>query len=223
MPSIDLRLYALVDADNLGANDLAGQAAQAARHGATVIQYRDKTGASRQLVERGRAIHAALLGTGVPLLVNDRVDVALAIGAQGVHLGRDDMHPSDARQLLGESAIIGLTVKSAADADSAAGAPIDYACVGGVFATISKHNPEPPVGLDGFAELVARIKRSKPDMPVGAIAGIDFETAPEVVAAGADGVAVISAIFRAADPAEATRRMRAIIDRALEERTTCQP
>ena len=220
MPKVDLRLYALADADNLGVDDLAAQAAQAARNGATVIQYRDKTGTSRQLVERGRAIREALLGTGVPLLVNDRVDVALAIAADGVHLGRGDMHPDDARQILGESAIIGLTVKNAADADLAASAPIDYACIGGVFTTISKHNPEPPVGLHGFAALAERIRRSKPDMSVGAIAGIDFKTAPEIIAAGADGVAVISAIFRATDPAEATKRMRAIIDQALEKRTT---
>ncbi|HEV7417393.1 MAG TPA: thiamine phosphate synthase [Tianweitania sediminis] len=202
----------------MGVNELAEQAAAAARNGATVIQYRDKTGTGRQMVDRGRTIRAALLGTGVPLLINDRADVALAIGANGVHLGREDMHPEDARRLLGETAIIGLTVKNAADADFAAMASIDYACVGGVFTTISKHNPEPPVGLNGFAELAMHIKRSKPDMPVGAIAGIDFETAPEVIKAGADGVAVISAIFRAGDPAAATRRMRSIIDQALEER-----
>lgn len=223
MASLDLRLYALVDADNLGPDHLAEQAAVAAGNGATVIQYRDKSGTSRQLVERGRAIRVALAGTGVPLLVNDRVDVALAIEADGVHIGREDMHPADARRLLGDGAIIGLTVKDVADADLAASAPIDYACVGGVFSTMSKVNPVPPVGLGGLAALAARMRRARPDMPVGAIAGIDFETATKVIAAGADGVAVISAIFRAPDPAEATRRMRRIIDQALQEKTKCQP
>lgn len=223
MASLDLRLYALVDADNLGPDRLAGQAALAARNGATLIQYRDKTGTSRQMVERGRAIRAALAGTGVPLLANDRVDVALAIEADGIHIGREDMLPADARRLLGDGAIIGLTVKDDADADLAAGAPIDYACVGGVFSTLSKVNPAPPVGIEGLASLAARMRRARPDMPIGAIAGIDFETAPKVIAAGADGAAVISAIFRASDVAEATRRMRRTIDQALEERTKCQP
>lgn len=219
MTSLDLRLYALVDADNLGPEHLAERAAVAARNGATVIQYRDKTGGGRQMVERGRAIRAALAGTGVPLLVNDRVDVAMAIEAEGVHLGREDIHPADARRLLGDGAIVGLTVKSEADADAAIAAPINYTCIGGVFSTLSKVNPDAPVGLDGLARLLTRIRRARPDLPVGAIAGIDVDTAPGVIAAGADGVAVISAIFRAPDIADATRRMRRIVDQALAERT----
>lgn len=219
MASPELRLYALVDADNLGPDRLPEQAALAARNGATLIQYRDKTGSSRQMVERGRAIRAALAGTGVPLLVNDRVDVALAIEADGIHIGREDMHPVDARRLLGDGAIIGLTVKDEADADLAASAPIDYACIGGVFTTMSKINPTPPVGLEGLASLVSRMKHARPDMPIGAIAGIDFDTAARVIAGGADGVAVISAIFRASDPAEATRHLRRTVDQALHERT----
>src|SRR5690606_33463276 len=146
-----------------GPDRLPEQAALAARNGATLIQYRDKTGSSRQMVERGRAIRAALAGTGVPLLVNDRVDVALAIEADGIHIGREDMHPVDARRLLGDGAIIGLTVKDEADADLAASAPIDYACIGGVFTTMSKINPTPPVGLEGLASLVSRMKHARPD------------------------------------------------------------
>jgi thiamine-phosphate pyrophosphorylase len=223
MARLDLRLYALVDADSLGSDRLPELAALAARNGATLIQYRDKTGTGRQMVERGRAIRAALAGTDVPLLVNDRVDIASAIQADGVHLGREDMRPADARRLLGDSAIIGLTVKDRADADFAAGAPVDYVCVGGVFSTLSKINPAPPVGLEGLAGLAARIRQTRPRIPIGAIAGIDLESAPKVVRAGADGVAVISALFRAADPAEATRRMRRAIDQAIEEKTQCRP
>ena len=112
----------------------------AARGGATIIQYRDKNSPTRLMVERARAIHAALRGTGVPLVVNDRIDVALAAGVEGVHVGREDMLVADARRLLGPDAIIGLTVKNEADAQAAIEADIDYACIGGLFETPAKHN-----------------------------------------------------------------------------------
>ena len=95
----------------------------------------------------------ALAGTGVPLIVNDRADVALAAGADGVHLGQDDLHPADARRLLGPGAVIGLTVKTPEQADALAGLPVDYGCIGGVFATVSKTNPAPPIGLAGLAAI----------------------------------------------------------------------
>ena len=218
MNRIDLRLYAIVDTDNLGAENLAAFAGAAARNGATVMQYRDKHSGTRLLVERARAIHAALAGTGVPLLVNDRIDVALAAGAEGVHIGRDDMGAADARRLLGPNAIIGLTVKNEADAKAAIDAPIDYACIGGVFLTLSKDNPDAPVGLDGFRKLAGLIRAARPDMPIGAIAGMTLETAPETIRAGADGIAAIGALFKSGDVPEAVRAMRGAIERALEER-----
>jgi thiamine-phosphate pyrophosphorylase len=218
MPDVDYRLNALVDADSLGRQRLPELAAIAARNGATILQYRDKTGSTRDMIELARAIRAAIAGTGVPLVMNDRVDVALAAGLDGVHLGREDMLPGDARRLLGAAAIIGLTVKNEADADRALAARADYACIGGVFATLSKNNPDPPVGIDGFARLAARIRTRRPAMPVGAIAGISLETAPRLVEAGADGVAVISAFFGASDPAAASRDFRRAIDEALARR-----
>lgn len=217
MPKVDYRLNALVDARLAEMLDLADLARIAACNGATLIQYRDKTSPTRTMIEQARAIAAALAGTDVPLVVNDRVDVALAAGADGVHLGRDDMDAATARAIMGEAAIIGLTVKNAADAQVAIASPIDYACIGGVYQTLSKHNPDPPVGLGGFARLRATLLATKPGLPVGAIAGIDAQRAGEVVAAGADGVAVISAIFSATDPAAATRDLRACVDLALKE------
>lgn len=217
MPKVDYRLNALIDARLADRSDLAELARIAARNGATLIQYRDKTNATRTMIEQASAIGAALVGTGVPFVVNDRVDVALAAGADGVHLGRDDMDAAMARSIMGEAAIIGLTVKDERDAQVAIGSPIDYACIGGVYETLSKHNPDPPVGLDGFARLRAMLLAAKPGLPVGAIAGIDARRASEVVAAGADGVAVISAIFSATDPAAATRELLACVDRALTE------
>src|SRR5690606_21631927 len=112
---VDLSLYVLVDPAQSRGRPLAEAAAAAARGGATLIQLRDKTGSTRALVDAARSIRAALAGTGVPLLVNDRVDVALAAEADGVHLGREDMAVPDARRLLGPDAIIGATVRSEAD------------------------------------------------------------------------------------------------------------
>ena len=216
--TIDYRLNALVDASLADIAPLPELAAVAARHGATIIQYRDKHATTRQMIEQALLIVEALKGTGVPLVINDRVDVALASGADGVHLGADDMDAHTARRLLGPAAIIGLTVKNLKDAERAATAPGDYACIGGVFETISKVNPDAPVGLDGFQHLRHHLKQARPDMPVGAIAGITLERVAPLIAAGADGVALISALFRAGDIAAATRNFRREVDHALEAR-----
>lgn len=212
---IDYRLNALVDASLADIAPLPELAAVAARHGATIIQYRDKHASTRQMIEQATLIAEALRATGVPLVINDRVDVALASGADGVHLGADDMDAETARRLLGENAIIGLTVKNTADAERAAKAPADYACIGGVFETVSKVNPDAPVGLEGFRELRSYLRRARPEMPVGAIAGITLDRVAPVVNAGADGVAVISGLFRAVNIAAATGDFRRQVDLAL--------
>ncbi|MGF9567055.1 thiamine phosphate synthase [Neorhizobium sp. JUb45] len=214
--TIDYRLNPIVDAGLADIGNLPELAAIAAKNGATLIQYRDKTGSTGAMIERAKAILEALRGTGVPLVVNDRVDVALAAGADGVHLGADDMDAATARRLLGPAAIIGLTVKTPADAERAGRAAASYACIGGVFETLSKHNPDPPVGLDGFRRLRAQLRTLDPGLPVGAIAGIGLRQVPDVIAAGADGVAVISAIFRAPDIATACRDFRHAVDHALK-------
>ena len=212
---IDYRLNALVDASLADIAPLQELATVAARHGATIIQYRDKHASTRQMIEQAKLIVDALKATGVPLVINDRVDVALACGADGVHLGADDMDAETARRLLGENAIIGLTVKNTADAERAAKAPADYACIGGVFETVSKVNPDAPVGLEGFRELRSYLRHARPEMPVGAIAGITLDRVAPLVDAGADGVAVISGLFRAIDIAAATSNFRRQVDAAL--------
>lgn len=214
----DIRCYAILDPDHCRGRSLAEMARAAAAGGATILQYRDKTGSTREMVERAREIVAALVGTRVPLLVNDRVDVALAARAQGVHVGQDDMAPQDVRRLMGPDAIVGLTVKTFEHAAAVPVGLVDYACVGGVFATVSKHNPDLPVGLAGLTRLGARIRLKRGDLPVGAIAGITAANAGEVIAAGADGVAVISEIFMADDPTAATARLRAAVDAAMAGR-----
>jgi thiamine-phosphate pyrophosphorylase len=167
------------------------------------------------MVERARAIKAALAPFGIPLLVNDRVDVALASGADGVHVGQQDMVVADARRLLGRSAIIGLSIKTVAQAEAAPLDLLDYVGVGGVFGTSSKDNPNPPIGPAGLACIADVLRRRTSSFPVCGIAGIDVGNAGEVIAAGADGVAVISALSLQADPQAATHALRGVVDAAL--------
>jgi thiamine-phosphate pyrophosphorylase len=177
-----------------------------------LLQYRDKHATTRELIERAQHILEALTTTRVPLLINDRADVALIVGAAGVHLGQDDMTPREARRIVGEAAIIGRTVKNEAHAAAIATEAVDYACIGGVYVTHSKHNPDPPVGIAGFKALRAMIHAAKPALPIGAIAGIDLDRTQEIISAGADGIAVIGAIFREPDITHAAKALRRAID-----------
>jgi thiamine-phosphate pyrophosphorylase len=211
--SIDILLYGIVDPQIARGRPLAALAAAAARGGATLIQYRAKHVSTREMVREARAIHAALAGTAVPLLVNDRIDVALAAGVEGVHLGADDMELADARRLLGEDAIIGATLKTANELPYLTSARIDYACIGGVFPTAHKDNADLPLGLDGYRALRAAARAALGDLPVGAIAGITAQNAASVMAAGADGTAVIGAMFGSDDVERATRALRAALGR----------
>ncbi len=212
--TVDIGLYAIVDPQIGRGRSLAALAATAARAGATIIQYRAKTASTRVMIEEASEIVAALAATGVPLLINDRVDVALAVSAQGVHLGRDDMAVGQARQILGPQAMIGATIKSEADVLALAGSPIDYACIGGVFATSHKINADPPLGLPAYAALRAHARRHLGACPVGAIAGIERAHIPALFACGADGVAIIGAIFNSDDVAANTRALRRAVDAA---------
>ena len=194
-----IAVYGILDRQIARGRSLAVLARQAAAAGVDILQYRAKDAGGREMVDEAKAIVAALAGSGVPLLVNDRVDVAMAAGAQGVHLGRDDMSPLAARQLLGPHAIIGATIKSTDDIAALVSQPIDYGCIGGVYATQHKDNPDPPVGIAGFTTLRSEARSKLGNVPVGAIAGITPANAPPLFAAGADGVAVMGAIFLADD------------------------
>jgi thiamine-phosphate pyrophosphorylase len=215
--SVDLRLYVLADRAQ-AAGRVNEIAAAAARGGAGLVQLRDKTSTTRAFVATAEAIKRVLSLSGVPLIINDRVDVALAAGADGVHLGGDDLDCATARRLLGPRAIIGATVRNRSDVDALAPGAIDYVCVGGVFATKSKDNPDPPIGIGGLTRLVQLVRARAPGLPVGAIAGIDESNAAEVIRAGADGIAVVSAVAAAPNPEAAARRLLELVDRALAER-----
>ena len=191
--------------DELSSDAVAG--------GASLIQYRDKSDDVRTMIKRSREIAEAIEGSGVPFIVNDRVDVALAVDAAGVHLGQEDIPAADARNILGDEAIIGLSIKTAAEAESAPLEILDYVFIGGVFPTSSKTNPC-AIGVSGWRQLAEIIRGRDPDIPVGAIAGIDKSNIEEIVSAGADGVAIISAIFMADDVEDASRVLRQRADRA---------
>jgi thiamine-phosphate pyrophosphorylase len=216
----DLRLNAIVDPERAGGHQLADLAARCVRGGATLVQLRDKRSETRALIEEARAIKRALKASAVPFLVNDRVDVAMAAGADGVHLGQDDMAVEDARRLLGANAIIGLSVKSVDEAEAARLDLVDYIGSGGVYATSSKQQKNAPIGPAGLARIIAVLRRRAPDLPVCGIAGIEASNAAEVVAAGADGIAVISALSLVPDPETAARQLREIVDAVLAKRGT---
>jgi thiamine-phosphate pyrophosphorylase len=215
---VDVRLNGIVDPERANGRPLDEIARLTALGGATLIQLRDKCGSTRRMIDEARAIKAALAGTGVPLVINDRVDVALIAEADGVHVGQDDMRVEDARRLLGPKAIIGLSIKTVALANAAPIDKLDYVGVGGVYATTSKDNPNAPIGVAGLNAIVAAFRARKRDFPICGIAGIDATNAVPVIAAGADGVAVISALSMKADPQAAARELRGIVDDTLRGR-----
>lgn len=187
---------------------------RAAAGGMTLFQLREKDLATGEFIESATGCVEALAQYDVPVLINDRVDVALAAGAAGVHIGQSDIAPEQARRLLGPEALIGLTVR---DREELANAPVDildYLSIGGVFQTKSKNNPRPPIGLDGLTELVAHA-RQRSALPITAIAGIDSSKIEPVFNCGIDGVAIISAITHATDVTQATRDLRQQVDAAL--------
>lgn len=206
-----LGVYVVLDPEHAGGHDLAELARMAAKGGAGLVQLRDKRGKLGESLAALRAIRAALAPFGVPCIVNDRVDLALAGGAEGVHLGQDDMPVAEARALLGERAIIGLTVRSLAEAEAAPLALLDYVSIGGVYPTGSKKHVDSPIGLDGL-KAIASALRARSALPLVAISGITVGRAGQVVAAGVDGVAVITAVSEAADPLTATAAIKAAVE-----------
>jgi len=213
---VDLRCYAIVDPEVSGGHDLINLCRMLAGGGVTLVQLRDKLSDTRAMVERARAIKKAL--GRVPLVINDRVDVALAIGCEGVHIGWDDMAPEDARRLLGPDAIVGLTINSPLRADATDLDLFDYAGVGGVYGTTSKITKNAPIGIAGMAKVIEALHKRKPGFPTCGIAGINASNAAPVIEAGADGVSVISALSLAPNPSTAAENILRVVDAALAKR-----
>lgn len=158
--------------------------------GATFIQLRDKDASAKELLDAARECLTLTRPAGAKLIINDRVDVALTADADGVHLGQDDLAVEEAREILGKEKIIGLSTHSIEQLQAALPTSADYLAIGPVFETTTKENPSPVVGL----ELIAAAK-ALADRPLVAIGGINLERAPAVIKAGADSVAVISALY----------------------------
>jgi thiamine-phosphate pyrophosphorylase len=173
-----------------------------------MVQYREKQFSTRAMIDEARMLLAICRAAGVPLIVNDRVDVALAIDADGVHVGRDDMPPELARRLLGPDKILGASVHEEAHLDALDPEIVDYVGAGAVFPTGTKSNIAGLLGVKGLARL-----RRATALPMVAIAGITAENAASVIATDVDGIAVVSAIVAAEDPKAAAAELKAIIRR----------
>ncbi|WP_052311029.1 thiamine phosphate synthase [Rubrivivax gelatinosus] len=201
-----LRLMLVTDETLCGGRSLEAIVAAAVRGGVRCVQLREKRLGTRAFVERARALKALLAPLRVPLVVNDRVDVALAIGADGVHLGQSDMPVEDARRLLPAEVFIGWSVETLDDVRRAAALPLDYLGTSPVFATATKTDAAPPWGLEGL-----RAAREATALPLVAIGGLHAGNAALAIAHGADSVAVVSAICAAADPEAAARELARVV------------
>ena len=199
------KLYPITDT-RLSNLSHALQVARLMSGGARLIQLREKRASPREFFLEAEAALDIARARGARLIINDRVDLALALKADGVHLGQDDLSPEAARRLLGDDAIIGYSTHNVAQATQAASLPIDYLAVGPVYATSSKENPEPIIGLEGLR----CVREAVGQLPLVAIGGITSENALETLAAGADAVAVISALLTSTEEIE--ERTRRLLD-----------
>ena len=213
----DYSLYLVTDrALSLGRSTVEVVRA-AIRGGVSCVQLREKGCSTREFMDEARLLKALLAGTGVPLFINDRLDVALAVGADGVHLGQNDLPIADARRLVGNRMIIGISAESVADAIRAEAEGADYIGASPVFTTPTKTDTAPPLGLDGL-----RAIRRAVQLPLVAIGGINADNAAQVLRAGADGLAVVSAIVSAPCPRTAAAGLRQRIQSTHNEEPACK-
>lgn len=207
---IDLSFYLVLDPDLCGGFEgMVQTSLVAAQNGATVVQLRAPLWKKRELVECGRAIKAVLDPMNVPLIINDHADVCLVVGAAGLHVGQKDLAPVDARAVIGPDKVLGLSVSNIEELRSVDTALVDHLGIGPVFATATKKDAAPALGLEGFKELA----RQKP-CPVVAIGSVKAQLAKDLIASGADGLAVVSAVCGQPDVAFACRNLKHAIDAA---------
>jgi thiamine-phosphate pyrophosphorylase len=210
---LDPTLYLVTDPGLCGGRSLSGIVAQAVRGGVTLVQLRDKQAEGKALLEQARALRRVLDPQGVPLIVNDRADVALAAGAAGCHVGQTDLPAPEARALLGRSALLGLSLDRPEQAGATDPGLLDYIAFGPFAATGTKSDAGAPVGVAGI-----RAVRSLTTLPLVAIGGIGARSAGAAIEAGADGIAVVSAIMAATDPEVAARELRRVIEAARQRK-----
>jgi thiamine-phosphate pyrophosphorylase len=203
MKNIDYSLYMVTDAAPVYRHGLLASVEAAVAGGVTVVQFRADGGSKRELYTTGLALLGLLRRLGVPLIINDHVDLALALDADGVHVGQGDLPAEVARRLVGREKILGLSTSNRAQVDAVDAAVVDYIGIGPVFPTQSKRDAAPHTGVDSLAELVARAP-----VPCVGIGGISIERARAVYATGVTGIAVVSALSYADDARAAARALR---------------
>jgi thiamine-phosphate pyrophosphorylase len=206
-------LYLVTDRDICGSRSLTEVVIQAVQGGVACVQLREKNITTRLFIEEARAIKKILEPHRIPLIINDRIDVALACGVEGVHIGQEDMPYTIARKLMGPKAIIGLSVEDWKDVEESQKLDVDYLGVSPIFPTPTKIDTKEPWGLSGLAKIKAFSRH-----PLVAIGGINESNARDVFAAGAYCLAVVSAICAAPDPALATRNLKSIINSVYNEK-----
>jgi len=202
----DLSLYPVIDTSYVSPSQVEARLEEVLRGGASIIQLRDKIGTTRMIYELALRCREVTNLYQVPLIVNDRLDVALAVEADGVHLGQDDLPVRTARRILGPHKIIGISVINLEEAWQGQADGADYVSISPVFKTVSKSDTREPAGLETLRQVKRELR-----IPVIAIGGIASENVSQVFSAGCDGVAVISAIFTQQDAFEATRQLKTII------------
>ncbi len=203
-------LYLVTDCELCGTRGVEWVVAQAVKGGARYVQLREKELSSRAFVDLASRIQRMLAAVGVPLIINDRIDVALAVGAAGVHIGQEDMRYETARRLMGPSALIGLSVETWEDVVQARDLDVDYLGVSPVFATPTKIDTKGVWGLEGLSRIKAFSRQ-----PLVGIGGLNAANAEAAVMAGADCIAVVSAVCAARDPFQAARELSRIVREAL--------
>jgi thiamine-phosphate pyrophosphorylase len=210
---IDYSLYLVTDRSLSKGRSTAEIVAAAVAGGVSCIQLREKSCGTREFLNEALALQPLLKSRNIPLIINDRLDIALAIEADGVHLGQSDMPIGMARKIAGDSLIIGISAESVDDALRAEQEGADYLGISPVFSTPTKTDTAPPLGLEGVRQIRALV-----DIPLVGIGGINSDNAESVLAAGADGIAVVSAIVSAADPAGAAKKLKTLIDQVLAQK-----
>ncbi|OXM85904.1 thiamine phosphate synthase [Paenibacillus rigui] len=197
----------------LGLHEQEGRSAleiarEAIAGGVTFVQLREKNAPLRQVLEQGIQLRELCRNHGIPFVVNDRVDVAILLDADGVHVGQDDLPGLEARKLLGDDKIVGISAGTLEEAEWAMEQGADYLGVGAIYATFTKQDAGAAIGTDLLREVKGRW-----NIPVVGIGGITRGNAPEVMAAGADGIAVVSAITKQSNPQIAASELRGIVDK----------
>jgi thiamine-phosphate pyrophosphorylase len=204
--NVDYSLYLVTDRGLARGRSTLEIVSAAVHGGVTVVQLREKDCSTRDFIEQALTVKELLKDRGVPLIINDRVDVAQAVKADGVHLGQTDMPLAVAKEILGDSMIIGISAESLQDAIEAEKAGADYLGVSPIYATPTKTDTAPPLGLEGLRKIRKAVR-----LPLVGIGGLNPGNATEVIRSGADGVAVVSAIVAAEDPQTAADALKQII------------